>query len=679
MSSFKNIISDLGQAVQNEPEIVSRLTCSLVSTMSDQGAANPLFNQQLKEFKESLLPDIVENWENLDNNTQAEIAKMSSFFCKMHISVNMASEVDKCLQLFESNVCNGKNPFSSSRLTRTASKALTLHGCEKSGVGQHFRTHLIERDIDNKLITFRGHRFNHLLNAAGATYHHLNDMIDFIDSWADPNDLLKSISFNELSVDASPLLAGELVFEGVEVHRDSIFDSLLKDTDDPVSEMYTQMALELCAGGMLLILERQAKDQLPGGKFYEPSYRDQIHGISVPTTNTCSARDFAQLDMLVRLKPSATTVAYEAIIMWSNNKISNWLSKLSDTDKNKVLDDARVSASSMIQLFKTRQQILFNKKLEILRAKKEKRQTKKKKSMYTQKVKLTAQLNELGGMWVTQQQIECYKKNVIKSKGPKELFQPSCKGKQYSIQQLESNLNEVIELNKQNENVAPVENKLQYLFMNEVNDNISKRNFKAAIDPKTIQKHSNVTNALLTASNKAVPTKPIKLKGPKWKASPRVIKHLKNCKQLYSKWKFEGKQPDHPFRKKLKAEKKNLRSQQRKEHAEDRLNIYQQIMNNPSTELFYKLINRNRSKPRANTTSIDIEGELEFNPTLQRKAFANYYEDLSISKESKFDNSYLELCQIRQRLVEEVLHNQQTNIQPYKEDDISKAIDNGDS
>ncbi|CAC5361156.1 unnamed protein product [Mytilus coruscus] len=105
-------------------------------------------------------------------------------------------------------------------------------------------------------------------------------------------------------------------------------------------------------------------------------------------------------------------------------------------------------------------------------------------------------------MWVTQQQIERYKvqiedkptynvlfkealiaqlqfrKRVIKSKGPKELFQQSCKGKQYSIQQLESNLNEVIEFNKQNENVAPVENKLQYLSMNEVNDNISKQKCK---------------------------------------------------------------------------------------------------------------------------------------------------------------------------------------------------------
>ncbi|CAC5397677.1 unnamed protein product [Mytilus coruscus] len=232
-------------------------------------------------------------------------------------------------------------------------------------------------------------------------------------------------------------------------------------------------------------------------------------------------------------------------------------------------------------------------------------------------------------------------------------------------------------VNKANKEIHTV-HKLQWdqtdlpLYIESVQNEIS----KLQLTQKPANSIQNITKALLTVSNKTVPTKPIKLKGPKWKASPRVKKHLKNCKQLYSKWKFEGKQPDHPFRKQLKAEKKNLRSQQRKEHAEDRLNLYQQIMDNPSTDLFYKLINRNRSKPRTNSTGIDIEGELEFNPTIQRKAFLKYYEDLSIPKESKFDNSYLELCQIRQRLVEEVLYNQQTNIEPYKEDDISKAIDN---
>ena len=131
-----------------------------------------MFNQQLSERKANLLPDIVDQWDELNDVTRSKMSNISSFFCKMHIFVPMASEVDKCLNIFESNVCNGKNPFAfewkesgASRLTRT----ITLYGCYKSGVEQHFLVHLEERAIKNQLITLRGHRFNHLFYAAGVT------------------------------------------------------------------------------------------------------------------------------------------------------------------------------------------------------------------------------------------------------------------------------------------------------------------------------------------------------------------------------------------------------------------------------------------------------------------------------------------------------------------------------
>ncbi|KAK3090313.1 hypothetical protein FSP39_010856, partial [Pinctada imbricata] len=137
--------------------------------------------------------------------------------------------------------------------------------------------------------------------------------------WSDPNDLLKSIDFdigekvyisslralgiidkvitgplwrviestpNILSInphfevlqtklkefhqDASPLLQGEVIFQDVHIHKDEIYDSLFASSDDPCLELYIQEALELAIEGMLLILERQAKDQLPGGKYHEP-------------------------------------------------------------------------------------------------------------------------------------------------------------------------------------------------------------------------------------------------------------------------------------------------------------------------------------------------------------------------------------------------------------------------
>ena len=105
---------------------------------------------------------------------------------------------------------------------------------------------------------------------------------------------------------------------------------------------------------MLLILERQAKDQHPGGRYYEPSVTDQMRASSVPTTNTCSERDFAQLILLMRLKPSAPTIAYEAIIMWSSNNTSEWLNDMPSLKKSEILEVAR-SAPQMMEAFRERQ------------------------------------------------------------------------------------------------------------------------------------------------------------------------------------------------------------------------------------------------------------------------------------------------------------------------------------
>jgi E1A/CREB-binding protein len=225
-----------------------------------------------------------------------------------------------------------------------------------------------------------------------------------LDNWADPNELLKSVAFDmtemvykssvralgiinkmitgpfwrliekvgnvldlnphlvalqvkfkELASDASPLLRRETIFfVDIDLHKDEIFDSLFNnETNEPILELYTQMVLEMSCGGMLLILERQAKDQLPGGRYYEPSVTDQMRASTVPTTNTCPERDFAQLDVPMRLKPSALNIAYKAIIMWSNNKTSEWLNDMPSLKKSEILEDARRSAPQMMEAFKT--------------------------------------------------------------------------------------------------------------------------------------------------------------------------------------------------------------------------------------------------------------------------------------------------------------------------------------
>lgn len=197
MEEFKLLLTELGRCYNKsstETEQSYKSTAeqisSVTSTMSDQCAVNPLFNKTLAALREQVLPTVYDNWDNLSEAEDVSTSKLFFFFCKMHLFVNMATEVDKCLVLFEiSFITEGRNAYSYNlnesrclRPIKTASKALTSHGCENSGVASHFNTYLKNKGIANKLITFRGHRFNHLLHATGTTYYHLTDIRDFLAS-----------------------------------------------------------------------------------------------------------------------------------------------------------------------------------------------------------------------------------------------------------------------------------------------------------------------------------------------------------------------------------------------------------------------------------------------------------------------------------------------------------------
>ena len=48
---------------------------------------------------------------------------------------------------------------------------------------------------------------------------------------------------------------------------------------------------------LLVVLERQSGDQLPGGKYWDPSDNISKAAENVPTTNKASESDFAVLDL----------------------------------------------------------------------------------------------------------------------------------------------------------------------------------------------------------------------------------------------------------------------------------------------------------------------------------------------------------------------------------------------
>ena len=71
-------------------------------------------------------------------------------------------------------------------------------------------------------------------------------------------------------------------------------------------------------------------------------------------------------------------------------------------------------------------------------------------------------------------------------------------------------------------------------------------------------------------------------------------------------------------------------------------------MSEPSTEMFYKLLQRNKGGSGV------VNGKEISAPEQQRKVFANYYEDLSVPKDKQYDSAFLGLCSVRHELITQI-------------------------
>ncbi|WAR29909.1 hypothetical protein MAR_003477 [Mya arenaria] len=357
--TFQENLSELSNALKHDQNDIAQLVSTIVATMSDQGAINPIFNKQLQELRESLMPDIVENWDTYSHDTKPELCKLSNYFCKMHVFVNMANKVDKCMNVFEKSVCMGSNPFSlglsesgGARLVRTVSKALTMHGCEKFGIGQLFQAYFKIEDKETNRSPSED---------IGPFWREIERKRNILDL----NPLLEvlQLKLEEYPKNSSALLEGETPFPDEMLAKDEVYHSLF-EFENATIETYTQI-----------------------------------------TTNSCSERDFAQLDVLMRLKPAASIECLESIIIWTNNETSAWLADKTKAEREDITEQARKDTEQMQLKIKQKRNKLMSEKHKKLQEKQD-RKTKKQEKEYVQTIKLTDKLTRYGGLWTTMNEVD---------------------------------------------------------------------------------------------------------------------------------------------------------------------------------------------------------------------------------------------------------------------------------
>ena len=404
-------------------------------TMSDHCATNGVFNRLMQELRAEVLPQVQGQWNELSTESQERLVEMGNFFCKLHSLISFAEAANKSLQKFENALQEGKakHAIQSSgesgtfRLVRTACGAFQKRGNQVAGMTQYFNTYLEELHLKTKLVQFEGNRFNVAFHNAGSVYFHKEHINEFIhnkaptsnrlllavaedlqnkvflagiralglvgklvtgpyfevaakaDSILKLNPYLQQLqaSLQALATDASPLFDGKGIFsEESAPEASDVLKSLCHSGQGEEFDILTQQAAELICSAILLVLENQCQDQLPGGRYFNASNEIQEQASAVPATNVISERDFVVFDVLLKTRPAATTVALEALIMWMHNKSSKWLDSLTEEERAKYFQEARANVKSIREKIKhNRRKILEERKKKMVESERNKKET----------------------------------------------------------------------------------------------------------------------------------------------------------------------------------------------------------------------------------------------------------------------------------------------------------------
>lgn len=128
------------------------------------------------------------------------------------------------------------------------------------------------------------------------------------------------------------------VFTSVALKTDSILDCLVQSqsTDQLTADLFVEMCKQIRD-----VMDRQLKDQLPGGRFADPSPELLAQSKSCSATNISGERVFGLVDSALRRAPNVSVSKLESKTMFSSNKTQVWLTEKTVSDKKVMIEGAR--------------------------------------------------------------------------------------------------------------------------------------------------------------------------------------------------------------------------------------------------------------------------------------------------------------------------------------------------
>ncbi|XP_066922613.1 uncharacterized protein [Clytia hemisphaerica] len=441
----------------NAESVKYKLIHSIKVLMTDRTIGNLTFHQKFQRYREGILPEVIENYNLLPEEEKKDVSTIHHLFCGLHIIHNLGVYAENALIEWEKAVeeeGSTHGGFQKATKSRTYSLLYELsklttynHGDQKSGKAEEWRAFLKKREIVDRMVSFMHHRFNIIFVLGGAAYYHKDQLSEFASALDGTNFLHTSVKqdidnqiflasnralgvFNKMvsgplfrileeeghifllnsmwkdlsdylelcSRDASSMLEGKTFFEEKYVTSNcNIYKALFRETEDPLLDCLTQECLEIICCSCSIMVRSQLKDQLPGGKYFQPSEKIVKETTNCPRHNLAPERAFASLDRILSMKPNMTTLAVAGAIMYSQNKTNDWLLSKSEEEIKFLIAMARKNKRKLIKENRSKRAKILQYKIDSMDRKKVEKEIKVQK-ISDEKEIATKNLDKVGGL-----------------------------------------------------------------------------------------------------------------------------------------------------------------------------------------------------------------------------------------------------------------------------------------
>ena len=161
---------------------------SIKNFMTDRCAVNGTFVAQLKEWRDNVIPKVVENYSDLAEAEKEKLSRVNHLFCGIHVLHNLGTYTEESVKEFEkiAALVNQHSGFQTSNsrtydmLYEISKLCSYTHGDQRNGKAKEWKAFLEKKGIQNKIVSFLHHRFNVDFVLGGVVYFHRNHWKSFL-------------------------------------------------------------------------------------------------------------------------------------------------------------------------------------------------------------------------------------------------------------------------------------------------------------------------------------------------------------------------------------------------------------------------------------------------------------------------------------------------------------------